>query len=61
MYMPDKKRKRLKINNLTEGITIVDDPKYWDAIRNDPFFKKKHQDAIEFIKKHPLPERLAKR
>jgi hypothetical protein len=34
-------------------ITIINDmPDY----SNDPFFKKKKEDTIEFIKKHPIPQ-----
>jgi len=27
---------------------------------DDPFFKKKAEDAIKFLKKHPLPNSLKK-
>jgi len=27
-------------------------------VNNHPFFEKKRLDAIEFIKKHPIPKRL---
>ena len=26
-----------------------------------PFFKKKHEDAVEFLKKHPIPKEYLKR
>lgn len=39
----------------TSNITVDKNKK---SYRNDPFFKKKMADAIEFIKKHPIPEPL---
>ena len=43
----------IKKNNLP-GIKVV---KKMRDYSNDPFFKKKAEDAIEFLKKHPLPDR----
>lgn len=27
---------------------------------NSAFFKKKHEDAVEFLKKHPIPKEFLK-
>ena len=42
-----------KKNNLP-GIKVVNN---LPDLSNDPVFKKKAEEAAEFLKKHPLPDR----
>ena len=49
----DKFYEKLSIN-----ITVVDDFPYVAA--NDPAFKKKADDAREFLRKHPIPKSMLK-
>jgi hypothetical protein len=49
----EPKRKSL-LDNVTE-IPIDDSI---PDVSNHPFFEKKRLDAIEFIKKHPIPKEL---
>jgi len=57
------KRNSMASNSSKKGkggnnIIIVDNMRDYS---NDPVFKKKLEDAKEFLKKHPIPDRLKKR
>jgi hypothetical protein len=38
----------------------ITDLKKWEKYDNSPFFKEKHQRAVEKLKKNPIPKDLFK-
>lgn len=50
------KRKNKKVTN-SSGITVIISDKVKDH-SNDPFFKKKDEEADAFLRKHPIPKDL---
>jgi len=40
-----------------KNMIIVDSSEFPD-LRNDPAFKKKNDDAREFLRKHPIPKSM---
>jgi hypothetical protein len=51
--MPAAKKIK-KISDLSYDVTV---DKNWKGVDpNDPFLKKKREDAEEFLKKNPIPE-----
>lgn len=53
----------MSVQKIKKGKTIDDlTPQERQAIySSSPYFKKKHADAVEFLKQHPIPKEILKR
>ena len=53
----------MSVKKIKKGKSIDDlTPQERQAIYNaSPYFKKKHEEAVEFLKKHPIPKEYLNR